>query len=586
MQKRPLILSAILLVIIAGSFGGALYLQQRRVGATVATAGVPAIPDLSRWPEALRQRLQPATTEARTGKNPVGPLTELAKLYFANGFAAEASETLGRLRELEPARALWPYLLADLRRRAGDASGEEDLLRATLALDASYSSAWLRLADALAKRNAPGPDVREAYQKALALHPDNVRAQFALLSFDARLGTRGDLRRELTALARAHPQIKQLHELLGELHRAAGDVAEETRERQRLNIADRELENGDPWIDALAPYCFDSARLSLMAVAAFREHRLPEAETLLKQAIPLAPADATLRDSLAHVYELLSRPADALAVLEQATREIPDDPLLWARFARLLSLQHRTDEALASLQAALVRWPRDAGLHAARGFTLRDAGRSAEALPEFREAVRLEPTFVEAHYQLGFCLLSAGDRDAARAAVEKALAMRPDYPDALRFLASLALEARDVAAAGQHVERLYSLQPEEAGTRLLFATWHLLKGSAANDTGNFAGAETIFRRGLEALPDFPPLLRESGLLAIKLQKFAEAATAFERYVSAEPNDAEGYVLLGKTLLATQRDPEARQVFESGLRIAEKTGAQNHAAEIRRMLSLR
>lgn len=586
MPRRHVLLSAVLIAVIVAGFGGAFSLWQQRNRAAQILARVPPLPDLSRRPDELKRRLQAAAAAVATTKEPIPPLQELAKLYFANGFTAEATPVLANLRSLEPRRALWPYLLADLRRRAGDPAGEEPLLRATLALDATYAPAWLRLAENLAKQNPPGPDARAAYAKARALQPGDLRAQYALLAYDATHAAGTDLRKELSALVQAHPEIKQLHELLADLHHAAGETAEEARQRHLVNVADRELENVDPWIDALAPYCFDPARLSLLAVAAYREHRLPAAESLLKQAIPLAPADATLRDSLSHVYELMGRPADALAVLEQAVRDNPDDPLLRARLARVLSLQHRTEEAVVSLRTALQRWPADAGLHAALGFTLRDAGKTADALPEFREAVRLEPTFVEAHYHLGFCLLALGQREAARVAVEKALAMRPDYPEALTFLASLALEARDVAAAEQHVNRLYLLQPEDSGARLLFATLQLLKGGAANDAGHLTEAAALFRRGLEASPGFSPLLRENGLLAIKRQQFAEAATAFEGYVRAEPNDAEGYVLLGKTLLATRRDAEARQVLERGRGIAAKAGEQDQLAEINRLLSPR
>jgi tetratricopeptide (TPR) repeat protein len=548
---------------------------------TAVLAGVPPIPNLSRRPAELATRLREATAHAtnRTA------LRQLAELYFANGFVAEARQALETLHTLEPTEARWPYFLSDLHRRGGDNAGEERLLRATVARDAAYRPAWIRLGDTLVKRGAL-EEARECYKKAIALEPGNVRAEYALISFEARHGNRGDPRQALIQLAQANPGIKQLHELLAELHTAAADPNGTAQQQHLAAAAERELENIDPWIDRLANLCLDANRLSLLAIAAYRERRLGDAERLLQQGIRLAPTDGSLRDSLSHVYELLGRSADARIVLEKAVREIPDDPMMRVRLARVLSREQRHDEALTLLRTALERWPNDASLHAALGFSLRDAKKNAEAMPAFREAVRLDPTFVEAHYHLGFCLLTLGQREAARAAVEKALAMRPDYPEALRFLGSLALESRDISVAERYVPRLYTLQPSDQGARLLFAALQLLKGTAAKTAGQLADAEKNFAAGLGANPDFLPLLQETGVLAMRQGKPGDAVAAFERYVKLEPADPDGYLSLGKALLATGRAAEGRAVFERGLVAAQKAGdrAKNQATELRDLLA--
>lgn len=581
MPRRHVILSLILIALILGGGSWAVRLWQQQQRTTLILAGVPPIPDLSRRPAELARRLQQATAQA---ENP-GARRELAELYFANGFIAEAKQAIENLHRLEPADARWPYLLSDLHRRSGDSGGEEQTLRATVARDSSYRPAWIRLGDVLVKRGALD-EARECYTKAIALKPGDVRAEYALISFEARHGNRGDPRRALMQLAQAQPGIKQLHELLAELHTVAGDSTGAAQQRHLASVAERELENVDPWIDQLAKLCFDANRLSLLAVAAYRERRLGDAETLLKQAILLAPTDGTLRDSLSHVYELLGRGSDARHVLEKAVAEIPDDPMMRVRLARLLSLEHRNEDAIALLRAALQRWPTEAALHAALGFSLRDAKKNAEALPAFREAVRLDPTFVEAHYHFGFCLLSLGQREAARAAVEKALAMRPDYPEALRFLGSLALEARDLPAAERHVTHLYTIRSDDPAARLLFAALQLLKGAAADTAGDLAEAEKHYVAGLAAEPDFLPLLRERGTLAMKQRKFGDAVAVFERYVQIEAEDPRGYLSLGKALEAAARSSEARGVFERGLSAAQRAGdrAKAEAEELRRLIA--
>ena len=164
-----------------------------------------------------------------------------------------------------------------------------------------------------------------------------------------------------------------------------------------------------------------------------------------------------------------------------------------------------------------------------------------------------------------------------------AVAMRPDYPEALLFLGSLALESGDITAAAQYVEHLHAIRPEDPGARLLFATVQLLKGTEAKNAGNDTAAENLYRSGLDAAPDFGPLLLETGLVAVRHGRFANAASSFERYLRIEPADPRGYIALGKCLLATDRAAEARPVFERGLIAAKKAGAQAQIEERKRVL---
>lgn len=583
MQRRYLILSAIFLATIGAATWSAVRIWQRGQRAALASAAVPPLPDLSRWPKEFSAQVQAASAGVADPEQSLSSLARLAKLYYANGFAAETKTLLETLRRLEPGNAHWPYLLADLHLRSSANTEAEQALQATVALDPRYGPAWLRLGDLLAERDALAA-AESAYQKAAALAPHDLRTEFSLLSFAAIRGERGDPRVRLRELALAQPEIKQIHELLARLEAKAGDQAKADLERKRAAAAERHLPNPDPWLDELAFFCFDPNRLGLTAYKLSREWRLAEAENVLHHAIRIAPGEAALPDSLCHIYELMNRLPDAQAVLEKAIVACPDEPKLPVQLARILRLEKKSPEAAAVLRTALPRWPNQAELHAALGLALRDTKDIPAAAEEFRAALRLDATLVEARYNLGYCRLVLGEADAARAEVAKALAMRPDYPEALLFLGSLALQAGDIAAAESPVERLYQLRPADADARLLFATLQLLQGNASKAAGDLLAADAHFRRGLEAAPDFAPLLREHGQLALDRKNFAEALEAFRHYVQNEPGDPAGFLLLGQTLLAVGQKPGALSAWQHGRDLAQKARAETLLGQFDRMIS--
>lgn len=586
MQRRLVFICAGLIAVTIGLGGFAFRVWQKQELVSLARAGIPAMPDLSRWPPEFAAAIRSASWP-ESEPDLAASLGRLAVLYHANGLAAEAQQTLETLRRLQPHSARWAYLLADLKLRENNPTQAEQELRATVRLNPNYAPAWLHLGDLLAGRDA-FPEAGDCYAKAAALAPENLRIRFAVLAFQASQGgaAAGDTRNRAAALTKTNPGIKQLHDLLAGLHARAGDAGAAAAERRRAEEAKRYVPNDDPWIDELNEYCFDPNRLGLTGYKLSREWRLPEAEKVFQRAIKLAPTEVALRDSLCHVYELMGRLPEARAVLEKAVEECPDSPKLRVQLARILRLQQQPEPAAAVIRTALARWPADAEMHQALGLALRDAKNPAAALPEFREAVRLDPTSVEAQYNLGYCLLVAGQRAAARGAVEKALAMRPEYPEALLFLGSLALEERDVRAAEGPVTRLYRLRPDDTDARLLFATLQLLAGGAAEGAGELTRAENHYRAGLEAAPEFVPLVREQGLLALKLNQPAAAAEAFDRYVRLEPADPEGYILWGKSLKAAGRIDEARKIFQRGLEAASRSGPRGRAQaeELRQLLA--
>src|SRR6478609_9327870 len=504
MPRRHLILGLGLLVLTMGAATFAWRLWRQQQLATVVLAGVAPAPDVSRWPMEFHRRLQAEETAIRTGQQPTEALGRLAGLYFVNGFATEASQALATLRQLEPKNARWPYLQADLKLRVADKSAAVTALREVTKLDPAYAPAWIKLGDVLVEQSDYA-DTERCYTQAVDAAPADVHAGFALVSFEAFHGKRGDPRKELQQLVSGHPGIKPLHELLAQMNEAAGDVAGASTQRRLANASKRYLPLDDPWIDGLYVDCFDPNRLSLLSGKMEREGRYEAAAARLNRAIELAPAEPALRNSLAQVHIVANQPEEAVAVLRRAVTDCPDDPAVRERLAMLLRTGKRHDEALAVVRTALVRWPQDAALHTALGQALREAGKIPEALNASLTALQLDPGQPEACYTTAYCLFVAGRRDEARTYLAKALEIRPDYREALLLRAGMAIEEGDVAAAEEPINRLMTLRGDEPDVRLLFAALHLIKGKMARDRGDSAAAARFFQAGLEVFPDFLPL---------------------------------------------------------------------------------
>ncbi len=494
--------------------------------ALIALAGVPPVPDLSRWPGGFAREVRTASAALQARRDPIEPLARLAGLYHANVYNAQAAQSLAALQRLEPKNPRWVYLLADVRLRLGEWDAAEQALRQTLELDANYLPAWFRLAEVLAKRDAIDA-ARECYARAVAVAPENVLAAYFQIAFEAAHGNAIESRRRLAELVHAHPDFREPHELLAELHAQNGELESAERERMLASTTHRELGQPDPWVDELTGSSFDISRLSVLADEATRELRFDVAEKLLIRAILLAPFEPSLWELLESVYRNADRPEDALRLSEFAIAIIPDDPDLHARQSALLCDRGRPQEAISRLQAALLRWPEDAGLHAVLGVALGIVGNTEAAASALREAIRLDPTRVEVLFNLGISLHALGQFDASREAAQQALSIRPDFPEALALLASLALSSADRVAAESTLNRLLMLSP---------------------------GADA---RALVA--------------------------ALEPYLRFEPRNADAYLLLGELLLGAGRVADARAIFQQGFQISRKSGRADQALRFRQAL---
>lgn len=583
MNLRSLIFGGVVAAVAAGAVFALWRRHERRIEALAAA--LPAVPGVPAEPEEFGLRLRTLTKRVELDPSDVGAAGELAGVYVANALPTQARALLDVLVRLEPQRARWAYWLAEAQRQAGDAAAAETALRMTVERDAAYVPAWLKLGDACAERRA-WAEAEECFRRAEVVLPGDVRVAFARIRLAARAGNQGDPRGALARLIEAHPDFRSLHAYMAKLQAAGGDEAAAAKARRATTVATNDVTSDDPWLDELWKECFQVAALQARAAQWQHERRFEEAVKVLERAISLAPEQAEPRLQLADLYEATEAPDEVRTTLEAAVRACPKDVRVRVRLAAALRSEGRKEEAVTLLRGALRTAPGDAALHLALGRALRDSGQTDEALTEIDAALARDPRLAEAHYQRGVVLLEKGRRDEARAAVRQALELEPQHAGALELAGTLAIDAHDRPEAERVINRLYADRPDDPRARVLFAALQLMKGNAAADAGDLDAADRWYQAGLVAAPEFGPLLRESGALAMRRGQSGDAVAALERYVKIEPSDVRGYALLGRALQDAGRRAEARRVLQRGLALAQRAGDQAAIAQLETLLGER
>lgn len=197
----------------------------------------------------------------------------------------------------------------------------------------------------------------------------------------------------------------------------------------------------------------DVAALRMLAELAGRIGRYPEAETLLRHAIELAPGFRPARFNLATLLYRSGEVSDALVELGRLIEDEPDNPAYRNLMGAALTRAGELDDAAAQFERVLERQPEQMKVWLSYGHTLKTLGRQAEGIAAYRRATAIDPGFGEAWWSLAnlkTVKFDAADVAAISAALEQESRPVEDRFH-LHFALAKALEDQgDYAAAFRH----------------------------------------------------------------------------------------------------------------------------------------
>jgi tetratricopeptide (TPR) repeat protein len=228
--------------------------------------------------------------------------------------------------------------------------------------------------------------------------------------------------------------------------------------------------------------------------------------------------------------------------------------------------------------------PREEEFYIALGDAWTNSGNSKAAVAAFEQAVRINPKSVTALRSFAASLKTSGNvsrseqilnralalapldgstwnqyamleadlgrTDRAIEKLQKALALNPDLPEGDLNLATLFVREGQTEPAETALKRALSIDPYDAAA-------YDLMGRVLAGKNEMPMALYSFQKATHLRPDYAPYLYNYALALVGAQRLDEARTQAQAAVNADPDLAEGHVLLGR-LLATDHPYPAKK----------------------------
>lgn len=252
-----------------------------------------------------------------------------------------------------------------------------------------------------------------------------------------------------------------------------------------------------------------------------------------------------------------------------------------------LGLQKRSDVAqitIAKMRHELQKSPDDWKFHCRLGVALQGTNNHAEAAQHYRRSIELNPDFAIAHFNLGLALESLGDGQQSVWHIRRAIELSADHPLLLRKYGALLRHAGKLDEAARHLSRAVELDENSALTHSDLALTLQLQRRDEEAIRHFRKAIDLKPSLIDATNNLAWILAASKNETLRAPD--EALRLARRAVTLSDNSRPAVLdTLSVAYAATGDFEKAREVAERTLRLAETSGDQSMARQIRARIEL-
>ncbi len=213
--------------------------------------------------------------------------------------------------------------------------------------------------------------------------------------------------------------------------------------------------------------------------------------------------------------------------------------------------------AEAYIVSALKRYPNEPNLLRLLGASLLKQNRAEEAEAKFTHVTRLVPNFAPAYENLAEAYLAQGKIEPAINALKMATRHDPQSTSLNMKLAELLSITGRAMESDQVFQSTLENHPDRAA---------LAEAMKKAQTGDFKGAEQIYRGLLKTNPENVDALRLMGVLCVRRDNYNDAEALFRRAVELAPDYWTAWINYGTALNEQQKFNEADTALKQALKL--------------------
>ena len=294
-----------------------------------------------------------------------------------------------------------------------------------LARDDAYAPALKGKGAALLglKRHEEAIATLRAAEPALA---GDVEFHFTLGNAFGALGRYREAREAYAKAVALHPDIVELLNNLGSVENALGEHETAVATYRRALALDPAFVNS-----------WNNLGIALGALG-----RTSEAIEAFGKAIAFDPDNVGALVNLGHALKTLARLDEAIACFERANAVRPS-PAGWNGIGQVHQHSNRQREAIAAFERALEIEPGNAQIHNNIAISYQELSQFAEAISHYMKAIEADPGVAEIHYNLATLVQLLGRYEEVVGFYQRALRLRPDmnaiYPNLMHVQMNLCM---------------------------------------------------------------------------------------------------------------------------------------------------
>jgi tetratricopeptide (TPR) repeat protein len=251
------------------------------------------------------------------------------------------------------------------------------------------------------------------------------------------------------------------------------------------------------------------------------------AETHLRRAVAIDPANADAHNSLGILYEREERWDEAIAEYRRVTEIDPEYGEGYNNLGNVYKKRGRAVEAEAMYRRAIEADPSFVGSYNNLALLFQEQGRIDAAIDYYRRAVERAPDHPQVRLNLGSLFYAQGKLEEAKAEFKRAIELDPGYAEAHNNLGAVYGQLKEYEAEQEELRKAVELDPTYADARHNLGLAYLRAGQDER------GIDEL-RRAIELQPGYLSALVNLGAALCRRGRNAEGIPYLERGLGINP----------------------------------------------------